>query len=67
MFNDNTSLLLCTVTLLLFCFGAATGILANLFYIGFIVIIYLLIIVNILISKKTDSEDVIESIKKSQD
>lgn len=60
MFNDNMSLILCAITLVLFFVGAATGILANMFYVGCIIIIYLLVIANFLLTKKHDDDNFFE-------
>ncbi|RAJ16929.1 hypothetical protein [Olleya aquimaris] len=57
MFNDNTAIALCSVTLLLFFVGGITGLLNNPYYLGFVVIIYLLIIVNIFINKQPEVKE----------
>ncbi|WGD34934.1 hypothetical protein [Olleya sp. YS] len=57
MFNDNTAIALCGITLLLFFIGGVTGFLSNPYYIGFVVIIYVIIIVNLFMNKSPDVND----------
>ena len=49
MFNDNTSLILCTVTLILLIVGGITGLLNNPFYVALVVFVYLTVILNLVL------------------
>ncbi|PIB32281.1 hypothetical protein BFP78_10565 [Gaetbulibacter sp. 5U11] len=57
MFNDNTSLKLCTVTLILLIVGGITGLLNNPFYVALVVFVYLTVILNLVLVKKSSHSD----------
>ncbi|MEM5539717.1 hypothetical protein [Olleya sp. AS48] len=57
MFNDKTSLILCTVTVLLLFIGGITDLLSNPIYVGLIVIVYLTVILNLVLVKKSSNGD----------
>ncbi|MGB2685368.1 MAG: hypothetical protein WBC43_10140 [Olleya sp.] len=57
MFNDKTSLILCTVTVLLLCIGGITDLLSNPIYVGLVVIVYLTVILNLVLVKKSSNGD----------
>ncbi|MGB6269704.1 MAG: hypothetical protein WBF67_11925 [Olleya sp.] len=57
MVNDSTALALCVLTLLLFFIGGITGLLTNPYYIGIVVVVYLVVIINLIMIKSSDSEN----------
>lgn len=57
MFNDKTSLILCTVTAILFIVGVATDWLSHPVYIGINVLVYLIVIINVFMVKKPEDYD----------
>ena len=57
MFNDKTSLILCTVTVLLLFIGGITDLLSNPIYVGLVVIVYLTVILNLVLVKKSSNGD----------
>ena len=57
MFNDNTSLVFCGITVLLLFIGGITGLLNNPFYVALVVFVYLTVILNLVLVKKTSHSD----------
>ena len=66
MLNDNTSMVLCTITLLLFFIGGITGVLDHPLYIAIIIIAYLVVIINLVVVKKPETHDAFFEPKKKK-
>ena len=57
MFNDNTSLILCTANLILLIVGGITGLLNNPLYVVLVLIVYLIVVLNLVFVKKNSHSD----------
>ena len=57
MFNDNTSLVFCGITVLLLFIGGITGLLNNPLYVVLVLIVYLIVVLNLVFVKKNSHSD----------
>lgn len=57
MISDKSSMAFCIITLSLFFVGGITGFLNNPLYMGITFVAYLMVIVNIVLIKKSDTDD----------